>query len=44
MLCRSGWVTHENLSNDESELERLLVEALELVKIMSKAKNTTYEK
>jgi four helix bundle protein len=33
-----------NLSNKEDELERLLIEANELNKIMSKAKNSTYAK
>jgi hypothetical protein len=32
------------LSNDEKELERLLIEAIEITKIMSKAKNSTYNK
>jgi four helix bundle protein len=31
-----------NLSNDEKELERLLVEATEITKITSKAKNSSY--
>jgi hypothetical protein len=33
-----------NLSNKDEELERLLMEANELNKIMSKAKNATYAK
>ncbi len=32
------------LSGDNKELERLLVEAIELTKIMSKAKSSTYNK
>ena len=31
-----------NLSNDKKELERLLVESSEIIKITSKAKNSTY--
>jgi hypothetical protein len=33
-----------NLSNNKNELEKLLKEANELNKIMSKAKNSTYNK
>jgi len=33
-----------NLSNDTKELERISIEANELVKIMSKAKNSTSKK
>ncbi|MEZ5195243.1 MAG: four helix bundle protein [Bacteroidales bacterium] len=32
-----------NLSNDKKELERLLIEAQEINKIVSKAKNSTYQ-
>ena len=31
-----------NLSNDNNELERLLLEAIEINKIMTKAKSTTF--
>ena len=37
-------IKDSNLSNDEKELERLLIEAIEITKIMSKAKNSTYNK
>ena len=33
-----------SLSNEDKELERLLLEAIEIIKIMSKAKNSTYTK
>ncbi|MEA1898364.1 MAG: four helix bundle protein [Bacteroidota bacterium] len=33
-----------DLSNEDRELERLLMEAIEIIKIMSKAKNSTYSK
>ncbi len=33
-----------SLTNDNKELERLLMEAVEIIKIMSKAKNSTYTK
>ena len=36
-------IKEANLSADKLELERLLAEVVELVKIMSKAKNTSYE-
>ena len=32
------------LTNDEKELERLLMEIVEIIKIVSKAKNTSYGK
>ncbi len=32
------------LSNEEKELERLLAEVIEIIKIMSKAKDSTYRK
>ena len=32
------------LSNEVKELERLLMEAIEIIKVMSKAKNSTYSK
>jgi len=37
-------IKEAGLSNDEKELERLLSEATEVCKIMSKAKNSTYNK
>ena len=33
-----------SLSSEDLELERLLLEAIEIIKIMSKAKNSTYNK
>ncbi len=35
-------IKEASLSNEDKELERLLMEATEIIKIMSKAKNTTY--
>lgn len=37
-------ITEVNLSNDTKELARLLTEANEITKIMTKAKNSTYDK
>ncbi len=37
-------VKDSKLSNKSEDLDRLLVEALEITKIMSKAKSTTYNK
>ena len=33
-----------NLSNEKNELDRLLIEVIEIIKITSKAKNSTYAK
>jgi len=35
-------IKEANLTNDKKELERLLIESLEIVKITSKAKNSSY--
>jgi len=35
-------IKEANLTNDKKELERLLFESLEIVKITSKAKNSSY--
>ena len=35
-------INDANLSNERKELERLLVEAIEIIKITSKAKTSTY--
>ncbi len=37
-------IKDSTLSNEDKELERLLMEAIEITKIMSKAKNSTYSK
>ena len=37
-------IKEANLSKDKIELDRLLLEAIELNKIMSKAKSSTYDK
>ena len=37
-------IKDSTLSNEDKELKRLLTEAIEIIKIMSKAKNSTYSK
>jgi four helix bundle protein len=37
-------IKDSTLSNEDKELERLLIEAIVIIKIMSKAKNSTYSK
>lgn len=37
-------IKYANLSNNKPELERLIIEANEITKIMGKAKNSTYKK